>query len=226
MGGKLEIACFDVASALQAAAAGADRIELCTDYGAGGLTPPAAWLRALRPRLGIPVHVMIRPHAGTFGCSAARLAEMKTQLAELKRLGADGFVFGILDPGGLIDTDYNRQLVHLASPLPCTFHRAFDGLADKAGSLDLLIDLGFRNLLTSGLPGPALAGRDTIRQLVQRAAGRICVIAGGGIRAGNVADLASATAAGWFHSAARSALGDAFDAAEVIRLKQVLTSRT
>jgi copper homeostasis protein len=44
----LEIACFSPASAIAAAKAGADRIELCADYAAGGVTPSLSALQGVR----------------------------------------------------------------------------------------------------------------------------------------------------------------------------------
>ena len=62
----LEIACFDSASALTAQKAGADRIEFCVDYHAGGITPDFDALNVIRKQIDIPVYVMIRPRGGDF----------------------------------------------------------------------------------------------------------------------------------------------------------------
>jgi len=221
---RLELACFDVASAIMAAAAGADRLELCAAYASGGLTPPLAWLSALRPAVAVPVHVMLRPAEGGFCYSAEQFAVMKKQLREFKAAGANGFVFGLLDGFGLVDVPRNRELVELARPLPCTFHRAFDGLADQPAALECLVDLGFGAVLTSGNPGPALDSKEIISKLVEQAGGRICVIPGGGIRSGNVAELLRATQARWYHSAARGRDGSSLEADEVKGLCRVLSA--
>jgi copper homeostasis protein len=228
---KLEIACFDAPSAIRAARAGADRIELCADYDSGGLTPPTAWLEALRGSLDIPVRVMIRPRAhpgdrlvdrpgaSDFCYSPAEFEGMKADILEYKALGADGFVFGILDHANAVDIERNRELVDLARPFPCTFHRAFDCQADKAEALETIISLGFTTLLTSGVHGSALEGKEILRELVRLAAGRIQVMPGGGIRSINFTELASSVQASWYHSAARQAHCNALDEAEVARMK-------
>ena len=124
----LEIACFNAPSAVVAAAAGADRIELCADRSVGGITPPLSDLEALRPQVKIPVMIMIRPRGGGFVYSDEEFIEMKGDIERVRGL-ADGFVFGVLkEEGGVVkvDEERNLELVKLASPLPCTFHRAID----------------------------------------------------------------------------------------------------
>jgi copper homeostasis protein len=221
---KLEIACFDVDSAIRAARAGADRIELCADYDSGGLTPPSDWLSDLRRALTIPVHVMIRPRMGDFCYSSAELEDMKSDILVFKALGVDGFVFGVLDRAGAVDIDRNRVLVELARPLPCTFHRAFDSQVDKEVALETIIRLGFSTLLTSGIQGSALEGKEILGKLVRQAAGRIQVMPGGCIRAANITGLAASVQAGWYHSAAMQAEGAAVDDFEVAQMKQLLAA--
>lgn len=222
MTAKLEIACFDVASAIRAARAGADRIELCDDYDNGGITPPPDWLSALSGQLGIPVHVMIRPRAGGFSYSTAEYEVMKKDILAYKALGADGFVFGLLDRACSVDIEGNRSLVDLVWPLPCTFHRAFDCMEDKADALETIIALGFSGLLTSGIQGSAMDGKDVLGELVRLADDRIQVIPGGGIRSGTITALASSVQANWYHSAARQAEGAIIDEEEVAAMKQAL----
>lgn len=123
----LEIACFNPQSAAIAAAAGADRIELCENQAAGGTTPPKAWLRQIKAAAAagglekrekkIPIFVMIRPRGGDFYYSDAEFEEMKAQIDAFRSSSSlsssspkeegeeekekeekiDGFVFGLLD---------------------------------------------------------------------------------------------------------------------------------
>ena len=92
----LEIACFNASSATVAAQAGADRIELCANYSAGGVTPSHSTLQHVRKEVTIPINVMIRPRAGNFDYSDEEFTLMKKDMEVLKPL-ASGFVFGILD---------------------------------------------------------------------------------------------------------------------------------
>jgi len=198
----LEIAAFNSHSAAIAAAAGADRIELCIDYTAGGLTPDDDTIMAARTGLSCPFFVMIRPRAGNFVYTQAEQETMKTDLLRAKALGANGFVFGILKADNTIDEAANKELVSLAHPLSCTFHRAFDDIADKPASLETLVRCGFQRVLTSGGRGNAVAYTDQLRALVLQAEGRIVVLPGGGIRATNIREIRELTGASEFHSAA------------------------
>ncbi|MBE7182334.1 MAG: hypothetical protein INR71_14215, partial [Terriglobus roseus] len=78
-----------------------------------------------------------------------------------------------------------REVVELAAPLPVEFHRAFDRLADLGRGLDDVIASGCTRVLTSGGAADVIAGATMLDQLVQRAAGRIEVAAGGGLRIDN-----------------------------------------
>ena len=60
-------ACLEtVEAAIAAEAAGADRIELCSNLAQGGLSPSPAAIRACKDAVRIPLHVLIRPRSGDF----------------------------------------------------------------------------------------------------------------------------------------------------------------
>ena len=69
---ELEV-CIDDAAGLAACQGRADRIELCSALGVGGLTPSPGLIDAAR-HSAVPVHVMIRPRVGGFDLSAADVA--------------------------------------------------------------------------------------------------------------------------------------------------------
>ena len=92
---------------------------------------------------------------------------------------------GILYPDGSIHTEANAALVHLAHPLPCTFHRAFDGIAKPLQGLETLVACGFKTVLTSGVRTNVTEGADLLEQLVAHASDRITVMPGGGLRSSN-----------------------------------------
>jgi copper homeostasis protein CutC len=72
------------------------------------------------------------------------------------------------------------------------------------GSLETLIDLGVDRMLTSGGAPTALAGAGRLAELVQQSQGRISVLAGGGVRAHNVAEIVRRTGVGEVHLRATS----------------------
>ncbi|KAL6707833.1 hypothetical protein ACN47E_003733 [Coniothyrium glycines] len=219
----LEIACFNVASAIAAAQSGADRIELCADYAAGGVTPALEWLSEIRKTTSIPVNVMIRPRGGDFVYSDDEFDRMKEEIRSIKHK-ASGFVFGILDSSRNIDTTRNTTLVQLASPVPCTFHRAIDQVPDLDGGIEQVISCGFRSILTSGGSPSAAEGAERVAGVQKNFGHRIAIILGGGIRRSNVQELHAITGVPWIHSAAITQHGEEVDENEVRALHDALAS--
>ena len=178
---------------------GADRIELCTALDVGGLTPDHELVAEAVHRSGLPVHVMLRPHADGFHYSAADFDSICEELHHARRLGVSGVVFGILHADGTVDVERTRTLVDLAGPLETTFHRAFDTTPDLAQALEDVISTGCDRLLTSGGAPDVLTGADALARLVTQAADRIQIAAGGGLRLGNAQAVARITQTRHFH---------------------------
>jgi len=216
---KLEIACFNLESALIAQENGADRVELCANRNDGGTTPNFETIQEARTALSIPLMVMIRPRAGDFVYSDTEFHQMKTDLIEFKKLKVDGFVFGILNKDASINHEQNTELLALAHPLPCTFHRAFDEVNTKEEALEVLIRCGFKTILTSGLEQNAVDGLQALSELIQKANNRIIIMPGGGIRAENIKLLSSNTKASFYHSSAIIDEGEIADKEEIKALK-------
>ena len=179
-------ACVDsVESALAAERGGAGRVELCDNLVEGGTTPSAGTIALCRERLRIPIYVMIRPRGGDFCYSPVELDVMRRDIEGAQALGADGVVLGLLRPDGRVDRRRTAALIALARPLDVTFHRAIDVSRDPLAALDDLLALGVDRVLTSGQARTALAGGRVIAALVERAAGRLVILAGGGVDAAN-----------------------------------------
>lgn len=199
----LEICADSVESAVAAESGGAQRIELCSALTEGGLTPSLGLIRAVRSRIKIGVHVMIRPRAGDFLYSEDDLAVMRDDIAMAAQCGVDGVALGLLTADGDVDVERTRELVKLARPMEVTFHRAIDMVRDIESAFEAVIQTGADRILTSGAESSAMLGRHRIRELVRLSDGRIRVMVGGGIRAENVREIAHATGAREFHAALR-----------------------
>jgi copper homeostasis protein len=102
-------------------------------------------------------------------------------------------VLGALDAGRNVDRAALERLLAAARPLAVTFHRAFDEVPDPLAALEILAELGVDRVLTSGQAATAEAGIPRLKLLVTRAAGRIAILAGGGIRAHNAARIVEQT---------------------------------
>jgi len=185
---------------LAAEEGGAGRVELCASLEVGGLTPPDSLLHQFVRRLSIPVVVLVRPSPGSFVLAEPQLAQLVEQIRRAVDLGAAGIVAGALTPEGSIDPHAVSAVLAAAHPLPVTFHRAFDEVVDQAAALEVLIRLGVSRVLTSGGAATAAGGASRIRALVEQAAGRIGVLAGGSVRAHNAEALVRETGVTELHS--------------------------
>jgi len=186
--------------ALASVAGGASRLELCAALDIGGTTPDPALVRQVVTATSVPVFTMVRPRGGDFVYRADELAGMADDIRDMQAAGAHGVVFGVLDLDRAIALDPMRRLIDVARPLPVTCHRAFDATADLERSLDTLVALGVDRVLTSGGAATAWDGAPAIAALVRRASGAIRVIAGGGVRAGNVLALVRTTGVNEVHA--------------------------
>ena len=200
----IESCCTTLEEALSAQTRGACRIELCTDLSVGGITPPRDLIRDVINALTIPVNVLIRTRTSLdFVYSDDEIQQMIEDIEYCKSVGAAGIVVGALTPEGHIDIAAMRRLIAAAKPLPVTFHRAYDVCtADPFEALEQIIALGCTRMLTSGQAANAWEGRDLIRQLVDRAADRLIILAGRGVTPKNIESLATATGAREFHGTA------------------------
>ena len=199
----LEIACFDIASAIKAAAAGADRIELCDNAAEGGTTPSYGTLKKIREIIPIPVFPIIRPRGGDFLYNDEEYETMLYDIQLCNDLGFGGVVFGLLNNKGSIDIKRTEQLVKAAGNLQVTFHRAFDRCNNPFHALEALIYCGCKRILTSGQVPNAYDGKQLIKELIGQAENRIIIMPGSGVRSGNIAELATYTGANELHSSAR-----------------------
>ncbi|KAL6242150.1 hypothetical protein RBB50_011062 [Rhinocladiella similis] len=227
----LEIACFNPESAIAAISSGADRIELCDNADLGGTTPPASWLSKIRSNVKakpeIPINIMVRPRGGNFVYTRKEYEMMEETIASLKATGVvDGFVFGILRSDGTVDVEKTKELVALAHPLPCTFHRAFDEVEDLSRALEDVISCGVSTILTSGGASNALQGAEVLRQLVQDAAGRVTIMPGGGVRSTNLKLLHETIGSSAYHSSALIAPESVADMQEIHRMIDILRLAT
>ncbi|WP_323141718.1 copper homeostasis protein CutC [Massilia phyllosphaerae] len=183
--------CVDHPEGLAAALeGGAGRIELCSALEIGGLTPSAGLLRAASSS-PVPVVAMIRPRGGDFRFNEAEIGLMLHEIDAVAVAGLQGVVLGAsLDNGQLDARTLERLVRHAAArKLGCTLHRAIDLCPDLAQATLLAIGLGFERILTSGGARKAPDGLDGLQRCFDAAAGRITVMPGSGIDAGNAGTL-------------------------------------
>ncbi len=200
----LEIAVFNISSALLAAEAGAHRLELCENPFDGGTTPSYGTLKTVREKVSIPVFPIIRPRGGDFLYTDSEFEVVRKDILLCKELQFEGVVIGMLHADGIVEIEKTKRLVELAYPLEVTFHRAFDRAAHPLQAMEDIINCGCSRILTSGQVPNAWDGRELIKQLVSQADDRIIIMPGSGVRSSNIKELAAYTGAAELHSSART----------------------
>jgi len=203
---KIEICLESVESVIAADKGGADRVEFCSDLFEGGTTPSLGAFKTARQHTSIAMMVMIRPRGGDFCYSDLEFETMAEDIRLFKEAGADGVVFGILNPDGTIDTKRSQALITLARPMAVTFHRAFDMTPNAKEALETLIDLGVDRVLTSGQEASVMEGLPLLKKLVDLAGDRIIVMPGAGISERNFAYVHEQVGAKEYHVFAPAAM--------------------
>lgn len=207
----LEIAVQDVAGAYIAQKSGADRVELCTALGMGGLTPSLGTIEQVVAS-GIGVHVLIRPRGGGYVYSEAEINLMRIDITHAARAGVAGIVIGALTPGDAsLDLPVLESLVaaaHAVDPsIEITVHRCVDVLLENGMLVPELIEqlraLGAHRILTSGGAPASGAGIQTLTQLHEYAQGNPQIQAGGGVK---IQDIPALAGLDGIHLSARSQL--------------------
>ncbi|GAA1765466.1 copper homeostasis protein CutC [Agromyces humatus] len=193
---SVEIAVQDVAGARIALEAGAARVELCQALGLGGLTPSAGLIEATVAAAAAAtatgfVHVLVRPRGGGFVYEADELDTIVRDIRAAVALGADGVVVGALTDAGELDLEAIARFVDAAEDADITVHRAVDASARPVDAVAALATLDVRRVLTSGGAPDCRAGLATLQAMVA-ASGPLEVMAGGGVRIPDIADLAAA----------------------------------
>jgi copper homeostasis protein len=197
----LEVIATTVADARTAAQAGANRLELVTAMGEGGLTPSVGLIETVVAAVDVPVNVIVRPHSRSFVYDADDYNVMLRDVRAAKGAGANGVVIGMLTADGRIDREGLERVIEAADGLAITFHRAFDEARDLREALDVLLGLdAIVNVLTSGGKPSVLDARDMIGALVRQASGSNCtVLAGAGLTVEAVAGFVRDTRAQAVH---------------------------
>ena len=187
----LEVCCGNRQSAINAAEAGALRVELCRDLHLGGLTPTHEDILYCREHLPLQTFVLIRPRGGDFCYNDKEFETILSDIVFCREHGIPGVVIGFLKNDLPVDVEKCRIAMQAAGLMQVTFHRAFDRCKNWQVALEQIIDCGFHRILTSGQQPTAPEGADTLAEIVKKAQGRIIILAGSGVNSDNVTELIS-----------------------------------
>lgn len=165
---QIEVIVLNEEDAKVAEANGADRLELVSAIGEGGLTPSYGVIKRVVNSVKIPVMVMIRPHSFSFVYKKEEWEVLREDIRMVKELGAAGIVFGALSEDQLVDFDILSMVLEEGSDLSVTFHRAIDeanpiSIYHSLCSSHHVID----RILTSGGKPTVMEGIDVLQNLVR-----------------------------------------------------------
>ena len=175
----------DVAVAMEA---GAHRVELCSVWSVGGITPNVVVVEAAAA-MGMPVRALIRPREGSFVHSASERSWAVEEAKVMMDCGAERVVVGALSEEGGLDQAYLEAMVNAVGAEALVWHRAIDASLQVQEDVAVLREFGVEEVLSSG---GALRAVDGLAQLQGMMASGLRVIAGGGVRPQDVATLAEA----------------------------------
>lgn len=177
----LETCVDSILSSIEAEKGGASRVELCSNLVIGGVSPSLSLFRQVRKYTGLKVRVLLRPRYGDYCYNQYEFEELKEQVEMFREEGADGVVVGILNPDGTLNLEQLAELKQAAGSMETALHRAFDVCLDPLSALEQAIELQYDTILTGGQALSAWTGRDMLKILHQKSAGRIEILAAGGI---------------------------------------------
>tara|TARA_B110000003_G_scaffold46653_1_gene44941 strand:- start:41304 stop:42011 length:708 start_codon:yes stop_codon:yes gene_type:complete len=175
----------DVAVAMEA---GVDRVELCSVWKAGGITPGIVVVQSA-VAMGMEVRTLIRPREGTFVHSRSELVWSTEEAKLMMDCGAERVVVGGLTEEGRLDEKYLEAMCKAVGPEHLVWHRAIDMSEDALSDVTLLLNAGVNAVLSSGGAARAVEGVDRIKRMVDLG---MEVVAGGGVRPKDVMALAEA----------------------------------
>ena len=175
----------DVAVAMEA---GAHRVELCSVWSVGGITPNVVVVEAAAA-MGMPVRALIRPREGSFVHSASERSWAVEEAKVMMDCGAERVVVGALSEEGGLDQAYLEAMVNAVGAEALVWHRAIDASLQVQEDVAVLREFGVEEVLSSG---GALRAVDGVAQLQAMTASGLRVIAGGGVCPQDVAALAEA----------------------------------
>ena len=153
----------------------------------------------MAPKDAMAAGVLLRPRYGDYCYNQYEFEQLKEEVQMYCEMGADGVVIGMLNPDGTLDTERMAELIKAAGNKEKALHRAFDVCIDPMKALEEAIDLEFDTILTSGQKETAWEGKEMLKALQEKSAGRIEILAASGIGAESIEKLLPYTGITSYH---------------------------
>jgi len=177
----LEVAVRHAQDVAGAEEGGADRLALVAPGETAGLSPDLAAASAVLRATELPVRVMLRLN-DSYTTTGGEFTRLVGLAEEYVGLGAEGVVFGFLDPDLEVDVETCEALANALPGVPWTFHRAIDATLDLRRSWRRVLHLpGLTAVRSGGSPQGLSHGYDDLLGLAtsDRDVARLLMPAGG-----------------------------------------------
>lgn len=185
-----------------------DRIELNCALELGGLTPSLYTLKAAKQMSTKKIIAMVRPRGAGFIYSANEKDVMFQDAKLFLENGADGIVFGSLNPDHTVDEEFTAKMCSLIHSYgkEAVFHKAFDDAEDPFRAAEALIRCNTDRVLTSGKQPDALKGAELIRRLNDKFGSEIEFLPGGGVNENNITAIIEKSRSKQIHMSAKESI--------------------
>lgn len=180
---KLEVIVLNSEDSVKAQQAGADRLELVSDMEVGGLSPDLDVVKAVVDSVSIPVNVMVRFKADSFVYSEQEFEELIGYLNDVKKLGANGVVFGSLTDDFKVEESQLQTIAENLDGMDFTFHRAIDQNSDAfLENINTINEVATTVLTSGGIESPIIDNLELLNSITNK---KVRVLLGGGINKNN-----------------------------------------
>lgn len=185
---KVELCAASLMAIEAAKQYGVDRIELCQNLEFGGTSPSFALVEKALD-LGLETHILVRPRLGGFMYDEREKDLILNEIELYNQYEVAGFVVGAYDAHYNLEPSFLSKMREKIGTKVATFHRAFDSVQDWQKSMELLIELGYHRILTSGLSTSVDLGMNKLIEMRHFANNRIEIMTGGGVNENNLKNI-------------------------------------
>lgn len=202
-----------------------DRIELNSALELGGLTPSISTLKKARAISTKNIACMCRCRGGNFSYTEDEYETMFSDAKLMLENGADGIVFGFLNPDNSVNEEKTKQMIDLIHSYnkEAVFHKAADVSNDIDSTVATLARLKIDRILTSGqaVYPDILKGCIKIKELHELYP-NVQFLPGGGVRVNNIVDVIKTSNAGQIHMTSKKTYDGEYIGLDEDQLKQLL----
>lgn len=183
---QIEVSCNTVNDCITAKKCGADRIQLSSGAMFGGLSPTLGTLISVKDKMDIPVMTVVRARFGGFNYTEEEFLSCCIDARMFCDYGADGIIFGFLTEEGDLDYEKCAKFLNYVKTDDIIFNRAIDIVNNPLETIEKLISLGVKRIMTSGARSNVLDGLETIKLMQSKFGNKIEFLPSGDFNSENI----------------------------------------